>query len=106
MAPLYCPCYGLEMIVSFILSVVILVCLSIYIKYVAPIPLEEPWAKWGMVALGAIIAAANGTQKPKAETPTVVVAPVVPDRVESVAPQGPTADVATNIATSGTAVAK
>jgi len=55
-------------------------------------------------ALGSIIAAANVTQKPKVETPAVVVAPVVPDRVESVAPQGPTEALAIDPATSGAAV--
>lgn len=52
-------------------------------------------------ALGSIIAAANVTQKPKVE----VVAPVVPDRVESVieAPQGPTEALVSNPATNGAA---
>lgn len=54
-------------------------------------------------ALGSIIAAANVTQKPKA----VETAPVVADRIDAVAVpiQGPTESVATNIATSGAAVA-
>lgn len=57
-------------------------------------------------AIGSIIAAANVTQKPKVVVePTV---PVVADRVDVPveAPQGPTAAIATDIATSGAAVAK
>lgn len=54
-------------------------------------------------AVGSIIAAANVTQKPKAPA---VDTPVVADRIINVttAPQGPTEAVATNVATSGTAV--
>lgn len=57
-------------------------------------------------ALGSILAAANVkvTPKPTVVAPAVTV-PVVADRVDA-APQGPTAAIATNIATSGTAVAK
>jgi len=56
-------------------------------------------------AISSIIAAANVKQKPKVETPAVVVAPVVPDRVESVteAPQGPTDALVSNPATNGAA---
>ena len=54
-------------------------------------------------ALGSIIAAANVTQKPKVSE--TVVAPVVADRVDATPAQGPTEAVATNVTTSGAAVA-
>jgi len=53
-------------------------------------------------SLGAILAAANVKVVPKQESKPVVV-PVVPDR-QDIAPQGPTAAIATNVETSGAAV--
>lgn len=55
-------------------------------------------------AVGSIIAAANVTQKPKASEP-VIVAPVVAERVDATPAQGPTEAVATDVTTSGAAVA-
>jgi hypothetical protein len=52
-------------------------------------------------ALGSIIAAANVQQKP-AVVKTEIVAPIVPDRVDS-APQGPTEALVSDPATNGAA---